>query len=60
MSESANLKPKGAGGSTKGAWHHLWQCAEWRTLLAEFFASPCSGPSGQQAESFSFVLAKNH
>ena len=34
---------------------HLWQWRpEWRTLLAECFASPWSG---QQAESF--VLAKN-
>ena len=52
MSESA--KPKGAGGSAKGASHSSLTVAEWRTLLAEFFTSPWSG---QQAESF--VSAKN-
>jgi NAD(P)H-dependent FMN reductase len=52
MSESA--KPKGAGGSAKGAKHSSMAVAEWRTLLTEFFASPWSG---QQAESF--VSAKN-
>ncbi len=52
MSEWA--KPKGAGGSAKGAWHSSLAVAEWRTLLTEFFASPWSG---QQAERF--VSAKN-
>ena len=56
MSESA--KPKGAGGSAKGATsrHSSLAVAEWRTLrlLTEFFASPWSG---QQAERF--VSAKN-
>ena len=47
-------KPKGAGGSAKGATHSSLAVAEWRTLLAEFFASPWSG---QQAENF--VSAKN-
>ena len=52
MSESA--KPKGPGGSAKGASHSSLTVAEWRTLLAEFFTSPWSG---QQAERF--VSAKN-
>jgi hypothetical protein len=38
----------------KGARHSSLAAADWRTLLAEFFASPWSG---QQAESF--VFAKN-
>ena len=49
-------KQKGAGGSAKGATHSSLAVAEWRTLLTEFFASPCQW-SGQQAESF--VSAKN-
>ena len=49
-----SAKPKGAGGSTKGAKHSSLAVAEWRTLLAEFFAPPWFG---QQAESF--VFAKN-
>jgi hypothetical protein len=49
-----SAKPKGAGGSTKGAKHSSLTVAEWRTLLAEFFAAPWFG---QQAESF--VFAKN-
>ena len=56
MSEWA--KPKGAGGSAKGARHSSLAVAEWRTLLTEFFARKFASPwSGQQAERF--VSAKN-
>ena len=54
MSKLESAKLKGAGGSTKGAKHSSLAVAEWRTLLAEFFAPPWFG---QQAESF--VFAKN-